>query len=106
VERAQHTQRDPCKAVWVALTVLRSFNDLLCKEFLYYGRLTFAMEGPAGNVIGLAQNLSCLIIKSSAFEQRYDRGHYAYLLQSSLPRHPASRGEDDLNIPPSARGFH
>jgi hypothetical protein len=81
VERAQHAQRDPCKAIWIAFAVLRSFNDLLCQEFLYYGRLTFAVKGPAGNVIRLTQNLSCLIIKSSAFEERYDGGRDPYLLQ-------------------------
>ena len=30
VERAQHTQRGRCKAIWIALTVLRSFDDLPC----------------------------------------------------------------------------
>src|SRR4030095_4485301 len=91
VERAQHAQRNPRKPVWIALTVLRSFNELTFQELLYYGRLTFAVKGLAGNVIGLAQNLNCLIIKSSALQERYDRGHDAYLLQSSLPRPPLAR---------------
>jgi hypothetical protein len=29
VKRAQQAQSDPRKPVWIALTVLRSFNDLL-----------------------------------------------------------------------------
>jgi len=72
VNRAQHAQSDPRKPVWIALTVLRSFNDLLSQEFLYDWRLALAVEGLAGNVISPAQNLRRLGIKSPVSKKRYD----------------------------------
>ena len=70
-------------------------------EFLYDGRLAFAVEGPAGNVIGLAQNLRRLGIESPVPKKRYDRGHERLPLTAQA--HPATflraMPLDDLNVP-------
>jgi hypothetical protein len=52
------------------------------------GRLAFAVEGAAGNVLGLAQNLRRLGIESPVPKKRYDRGHERLPLTAQA--HPAT----------------
>jgi hypothetical protein len=68
---AQHSQSDRRKPVRIALTALRGFDNLLGQNFLEYGRPSFGVKGPAGNVIGLAHILGRFGIESVISKKWY-----------------------------------